>query len=102
MNTGKGAKGGREKKGANQSSKRKTRQRRNQTATATTIAATFNNAAISKQGPVCIKVARRKVPLLLHLYSKGEFFVVAHQGYEIRKRVDMSNDCPIVGRLKTC
>ncbi|RLM73261.1 uncharacterized protein C2845_PM15G25810 [Panicum miliaceum] len=46
----------------------------------------FNNAAISKQGPVCIKVARRKVPLLLHLYGKGEFFVVAHQGYAIRKR----------------
>jgi len=46
----------------------------------------FNNAAISKQGPVCIKVARRMVPLLLHLYGKGEFFVVAHQGYAIRKR----------------
>jgi len=47
MNTGKGAKGGREKKGANQSSKRKTRQRRNQTATATTIAATHSH---SKKG----------------------------------------------------
>nr|TKW06839.1 hypothetical protein SEVIR_7G267133v2 [Setaria viridis] len=91
--------------------KRKTRRRRNQAATATTIAAThshsrkrkgknrrtvmwtcmnsFNNAAISKQGPVCIKVARPKVPLLLRLYGKGEFFVVAHQGYAIHKRASL-------------
>ncbi|TVU16264.1 hypothetical protein EJB05_39817 [Eragrostis curvula] len=47
----------------------------------------FNNAGISKQGSISIKVTSRKVPLLLCLYGKGEFFVVAHQRYAICKRV---------------
>ncbi|WVZ87361.1 hypothetical protein U9M48_034005 [Paspalum notatum var. saurae] len=31
-------------------------------------------------------VAHRKVPLLLNLFHKGEFFVVAHHRYSIHKR----------------